>query len=177
MAVTYNKIPELINDMRVYREGNDDCIGVAEIQLPKFTSMTQTIDGVGVGGEVDSPIVGHYSSTECTINWRVPTKSGMIMSGGNAVALEIRGAIQLWDSSLNKYVIEPARFIIRGKAKEYDPGKLKPANTSDSSNTIEVTYYKATINNETVREVDKYAGKDIVDGVDLMADVREALGY
>ena len=82
MAVTYNKIPELINDMRVYREGNDDCIGVAEIQLPKFTSMTQTIDGVGVGGEVDSPIVG-------ILLFQVAGSSAAILGANSFLSLEL----------------------------------------------------------------------------------------
>ena len=34
------KIPEVINDMRCYIDGNDDCISASSVDLPDLSSMT-----------------------------------------------------------------------------------------------------------------------------------------
>ncbi|MCL6456491.1 MAG: phage major tail tube protein, partial [Gorillibacterium sp.] len=49
-----NLVPEKLNDFRVYRDGNN-LAGVADIQLPSFENMTETIKGAGIAGEYESP--------------------------------------------------------------------------------------------------------------------------
>ena len=59
-----NQVPEVLNDFRVYEEGSDNCLGVAKVELPSESVMTQTVKGVGIAGEVEAPVIGHYSSME-----------------------------------------------------------------------------------------------------------------
>ncbi len=172
-----NKVPEVLNDFRVYNEGeiNRD-LGVADIELPALENMTQSVSGVGMAGEVDAPVLGHYGSMETTINWRTPTEAAIQMSGGGAVALEAMGAIQNWDSGENRYRIDSYRAVIRGRSKSYEQGTFEAGNTTDSSNVIETTYLKIEVNGKVLREIDKYAYKDINNGVDNLAEVRAAIG-
>lgn len=171
-----NQIPEVLNAMRVYADGNDNCLGIADVTMPKIASLTQTITGVGMAGEVEAPILGQFKSMETVINWRIPTKENIGMSGGNTVALEVRGALQHWDSSKNEYAIPAVRAVIRGRNKEFDLGKFQGGNPTDSSNTIETTYIKVEIGGETVLEIDKYAYKYTYRGKDMLKDIRDALG-
>lgn len=171
-----NKIPEVINDMRVYVDGEDTCMGVATVELPSITCMTQSVSGIGMAGEVNSPVLGHFESMETVLNWRTPTPRAIAMSGGAAVALECRAAIQNWDSGANSYVMDSYRIVIRGRAKEFKAGSLESANTSDSSNTIETTYLKIELNGETIRMIDKYGYIDSTSGVNSLDTVRRALG-
>ena len=172
-----NKIPEVLNDFRVYNEGeiNRD-LGVATIELPSLENMTQSINGVGMAGEVDAPVLGHYGSMETKINWRTPTATAISFSGGGAVAIEAMGAIQHWDSSENRYQIDSYRVVIRGRSKSYEQGTFEQGNTTDSSNTIETTYIKIEVNGSTVREIDKYGYKDVINGTDNLSEVRAAIG-
>ena len=55
-----NQVPEVLNDFRVYEEGSDNCLGVAKVELPSESVMTQTVKGVGIAGEVEAPVIGHY---------------------------------------------------------------------------------------------------------------------
>ena len=55
-----NQVPEVLNDFRVYEEGSDNCLGVAKVELPSESVMTQTVKGVGIAGEVEAPAIGHY---------------------------------------------------------------------------------------------------------------------
>ena len=160
-----NQVPEVLNDFRVYEEGSDNCLGVAKVELPSESVMTQTVKGVGIAGEVEAPVIGHYSSMETKLTWNTPTETTHRLTGGRGVRLEVRGAIQCWDSGKDKYVIVPTRAVIRGRAKSKENGTYESGNTIDATNTIEV------------REIDKYAYKDsISDGTDFLGDVRAALG-
>lgn len=172
-----NQVPEVLNDFRVYEEGSDNCLGVAKVELPSESVMTQTVKGVGIAGEVEAPVIGHYSSMETKLTWNTPTDTTHRLTGGRGVRLEVRGAIQCWDSANDKYTIIPTRIVIRGRAKSKENGSYEAGNTIEATNTIETTYLKIEQNDKVVREIDKYAYKDsIADGTDLMSGVRSALG-
>ena len=138
--------------------------------------MTTSITGVGVAGEIDAPVKGHFQGMEMTLNWRTPHLSGMRMSGGRAVALEIYSNIQNFDSGANDYVDDKLRVVVRGRGKNYAPGTQEAGNTSDSSNTIEIHYLKIEVNDVTVVEIDKYGYKFVIDDEDLLANVRRNIG-
>ena len=174
MAV--NKVPEMLQEARVYWDGEDYMIGIANVDLPELASNTTSITGVGLSGEIDSPVHGHFQSMELTLNWRTPHVSGMRLVGGNPVSLQVYGSVQNFDSGANDYVEEQVIVTVRGKAKSYAPGTYEAMNTTDSSNTIEVHYYKMEIEGKTLIEIDKYGCKCIVNGVDFMAKIRQNIG-
>jgi P2 family phage contractile tail tube protein len=171
-----NKVPELLNDFRVYREGQDNCIGIATVDLPAMNGMTQSINGVGVGGEIDAPVLGHYQSMETKMNWRIPAKEALAVATGDTTALEFRGALQNYDSGAGATVVNAIKCVIRGRVKSVELGKAEVGNTTDSAVTVETTYLKIEMDGEVIREIDKYAAIDSVEGNDRMTQVREALG-
>lgn len=171
-----NKVPEMLQETRVYWDGEDNMIGIANVDLPELASNTTSITGVGLSGEVDAPVHGHFQSMELTLNWRTPHVTGLRMAGGNPVSLQIYGSIQNFDHGSNDYIEEPIIVTVRGRAKSYAPGTFEAMNTTDSSNTIECHYYKMEINGETIVEIDKFGYKCIINGVDLMAKIRQNIG-
>lgn len=171
-----NKFPELINGARLYEDGNDNCLGVVDVELPTLASMTQTIDGIGLAGEIDAPVVGHFSGMEVKMNWRTPKAPAFKLLGANGASLELRAAVQNWDSGENSYAMDKVRIVMRGRAKEFELGTFKDANPSDSSTTVECTYLKYEHNGETVLEIDKYAYIANINGTDVLSEVRDALG-
>lgn len=70
----------------------------------------------------------------------------------------------------------PAKVMVRGLPKSTDLGKLEMGATTDTKNTIEVTYIKVTIDGTDVLELDKYNYICSIEGTDYMAAVRTALG-
>ena len=97
-----NKMPEVLNDFRIYDENSDTLYGVAKLELPDFKSITATIKGVGVGGEIEAPVLGQFESMETKLTHNINDKWNLTMVGGKAVALEARAANQYWDSANNK---------------------------------------------------------------------------
>jgi len=171
-----NKMPEVLNDFRLYDESGGTLYGVAKLELPDFKSITQTVKGVGVGGEIEAPVLGQFESMETKISHNINSEWNLKLVGGQAVALEVRGANQYWDSAANKYIIDTIRVVIRGRSKAMSGGSWEPASTVDSDNTIETTYIKYEVNGKTILEVDKYANKFIAGGEDLTQQIRKALG-
>ena len=174
--MSINKVPEMLQETRVYWDGEDNMVGIANVDLPELSSSTTSITGVGLAGEVDAPVRGHFGSLELTLNWRTPHTSGLRIVGGKPVSLQIYGSIQNFDSGANDYVEDQIIVTVRGRAKSYAPGTFEAMNTTDSSNTIEVHYLKVEMAGETVVEIDKYGHKSVVDGVDFMAKIRQNIG-
>lgn len=57
------RVPEKLINFKVYKD-KTDFIGLADVTLPTLESMTETVSGAGIAGEVDSPTLGHYGSME-----------------------------------------------------------------------------------------------------------------
>ena len=171
-----NKVPEMLQDAHVYWNGEDNMIGIANVDMPELTSSTTSITGTGLMGEIDAPVHGHFDSMEMTLNWRTPHTSGLRMVGGAFVSLDIYGSIQNVDSGASEYIEEQIIVTVRGRAKSYAPGTFEARNTTDSSNTIEVHYLKVDYAGSTVLEIDKYNKKSVVNGEDITAQVRQNLG-
>ena len=169
-------IPEVINDMRCYIDGNDDCQSATSVEQPDLSSMTTDVKGIGVAGIISAPIHGHYESLEVKVNWQVPTKTAMRYHGGKPICLESYSDVQGFNSGAEEYTHDRYRMVVRGRVKSYSPGSLEAGNTSGSSTTIEAHYYKLEYGGETLVEIDKYGYKAINGGKDLLAEVRKNIG-
>lgn len=168
-------VPEKLINFRVYQDG-DDLIGISDVTLPKLEAVTETVKGAGIAGEIDSPTLGHFGSMEVELNWRTLLKSNIVLAKPTGVNLELRGAVQLNDSATGNLKTLPVRVVIRGMPKSTDLGKMEMGSTTDTKNTIEVTYIKITVDGETVLELDKYNYICNIDGTDYLTEVRDALG-
>lgn len=168
-------VPEKLINFRVYQDG-DDLIGIADVTLPTLESMTETVKGAGIAGEIDSPVLGHYSSMELELNWRTIEDTNVLLASPKGVQLDLRGAQQVYDSSAATYVVVPVKVVVSGVPKSTELGKLDVGTTSDTKNTIEVNYIKITIDGSEVLEVDKFNYICSIGGTDYLSEVREALG-
>ena len=169
-------IPEVINDMRCYIDGNDDCISASSVELADLSSMTTDVKGIGIAGTMSAPIHGHFESLEVKVNWQVPTKMAMRYHGGKEIKLEAYSDVQGFDSGAEEYTHDRYRVVVRGRVKSYSGGSLEAGNTSGSSTTIEAHYYKLEYGGETLAEIDKYGYKALIGGKDLLAQVRKNIG-
>ena len=170
-----NQVPEKLNDFRVYHEGND-FLGVADVDLPDIEFMSETVKGAGIAGEVDSPTVGQLASMQLTLNWRTIAKSLTVLAQQKAHALDLRGAMQIFEAALGEYRQVPVKVVARCLPKKIGLGKLDKGSPTDSSSEFEIIYLKITIDYEDVIEIDKYNYICVVHGVDYLLQTRVALG-
>jgi P2 family phage contractile tail tube protein len=170
-----NKMAEKLINFRVYNEGND-LLGVADVDLPAIESMTDTVKGAGIAGEVDSPTLGHYGSMTCTLNWRTNSKAVMELAKPKAHQVELRGAVQTYDSAAGAYETVSQKIVLKMVPKNTSLGRLDVGTGQDTSNEFEVNYIKIFIGGSEVFELDKFNYICKIDGQDFLADTREALG-
>ena len=171
------KIPERLNDFRVYdAEDSNALLGMADVTMPTISAMTETISGAGFAGEINSAVLGHFSSMQLTLNWNSVTEKQMKLASPEKHSLDIRGAHEGWDNASGKKVITPVRVYIEGVPTETAIGTYGKAQSTGGSNVLELTYLKVQIDGKDAIEIDKYNYVCKVNGEDKLSDVRKALG-
>ena len=170
-----DQISAILNDFNAYLNGTD-FLGVADIDLPDLESMTETISGAGIAGEIDSPILGHFSSMTVTINWRVLENASFKLARQEVHHIDFRGSIQRINKKTGTYDQVPVKVTVRGLPKNTPLGSLAKGSTMDNSNELEVVYLKVMYDGKTVVEIDKFNYVCMIDGVDYLAKVRSNLG-
>ncbi|MCG8637482.1 MAG: phage major tail tube protein [Desulfobacterales bacterium] len=170
-----NKMPEKLINFRVYKDGND-LLGVADVDLPDLEAMTDTIKGAGIAGEVESPVLGHFGPMPMTINWRTVTGNTMALAQPKSHQLELRAATQNYDSAAGEYSTGSQKVVVKATPKKTALGKLDVGTKQDSGSEFECNYIKIWLDGQEKLEIDKYNFICVIDGVDVLADVRKALG-
>jgi hypothetical protein len=170
-----NKIQERLSSYRVYLDGVD-LLGMADVDLPDIEAMTDTVKGAGIAGEIDTPVVGHYSSMSMTLNWRTVSGNLMLLATPVAHHLELRGAVQIYDAASGTYSTQAQKIVVKANPKKIGLGKMDTGATQDSSSEFEVSYIKVSIGGISRLEIDKFNFICVINGIDFLAETREALG-
>jgi len=170
-----NQVPEKLINFRVYEDGND-LLGVADLELPSLEAMTETVKGAGIAGEVESPVLGHFGSMTCTINWRTIVRPIVHLAEPRVHNLDFRGASQVYNAATGEYRVQSVRVSTRALPKKTQLGKLDVGANADASNEFEVVYLKVTIDGKKLVEIDKYNYICYINGTDYLKKVRQALG-
>lgn len=169
-------IPEQLINFKQYIGGSPTPAAVVDVQLPDLEAISETIRGAGIAGELESITPGHYGAMTLTVNYRTMIREGMNASPYKKQELEFYGAIKVTDQTSGEVKIEKLRVAARTQPKKVSPGKLDPGKGTDSNTEYSVTYIKIEIGGKVIREIDQLNFIDIIDGVDMLAEVRSALG-
>ena len=175
MANGTNNVPERLINVRVYNDSND-LLGIATVDLPEIEAMSDTVSGAGIAGEVESPVLGHFSSMTTTFTWRTIEASAMVLCQQKAHAVEIRGSQQVYDGTSGTYSTIPVRASMRIVPKTVSLGSFEPGSTTDTEQEFEVLYLKLFVNNKEMLEIDKYNYVAKFGTEDALAGVRSDLG-
>lgn len=168
-----SNIPTVIHDYNVYNDGNKIIGTTGEVTLPNFEPLTSAISGAGLLGEFEEVIIGQFKSMTIDINFRTLCDDIFkFMDLTETIDLNLRAARQEMKSESGAVEYGGMRIAVRGKQKNFSPGKLKQAEQMDASITLELSYILIEFNGETKLELDKLNSVFKVDGKDLMAKVR-----
>lgn len=171
-------IPSLINNYNIYNSGNggDVLVGVSgEVELPEFSSMTDTIEGTGMLGEIEDPATGQFESMTVKVPFSNIYGDNSIFSiahQNDPVSLTLRASEQVLrgDNGVTEY--KSARFVFRGRAKTVTPGSIKKGKKMEGSVEIELNYVKIEFDGVEQLELDKLNSVYKVQGVDQLATIR-----
>lgn len=167
-------LPKKLKYFNVYVNGTSFIGEVESFTPPKLTRKFETYRGAGMPSGI--PIDLGYEDDALNVEWSIAglAQSLLKQHGGtmNGVTLRFAGAYQKDDS--DDFV--KVEIIVTGRHKEHDRGELKQGETHATKITTQCTYYKETIDNEEVIEVDLLNMVDKVHGVDRLAQARQAIG-
>lgn len=170
-----SKIAEKINRFNCYLGSAEDknrLVGVTdEVTLTDFENMSETLSLAGMAGEIDSPSSGQFKSAQVEVTFTNISKESLEMAADDSKTLIFRAAQEVLDTeTLSKTHVGRA-VSIRGMTKSINYGKLKKGGYGNPSIKKEVVYYKEELDGEVITEIDKFNGKAIINGKNIVPDV------
>lgn len=174
-----SKISEKINRFNAYLGSPDvanKLVGVTdEVTLPEFENTSETISLAGMAGEVDSPSPGQFKSVQMEIPFSNISKEMFDMVCDDNKTIILRAAQEQTDTeTLDKSYV--GRVITaKGMTKNINYGKLKKGGYGNPAIKKELIYYKEELDREVITEIDKFNGKCIINGKNIMADIESLI--
>lgn len=169
------RVDELVVNFAIYEDAIE-YLGMADVELPEISALTEEITGAGIAGNVEAIAIGHLEAMTLTLNFRTVTDATMRLNEPRIHMIDLRSAQQSEDTGTKKINIDDMKYILRVRPKKLAPGKVGVATTADASGEYAVTYYAIYKNGVKKLEIDQLNYIYYVDGVDYLADVRRALG-
>lgn len=169
------KFQQTVVNFDVY-EDKTEFMGIADVQLPDLTALTQQISGAGIAGNIEAVIPGHFEAMTMTMNFRTTTTAALRLSEPRRHNIDIRVANQVEDTVAGRIYAESVKHVLVVIPKKSGGGKLAPAAATDASGEYAVRYWATYVDGKKIREIDPMNSICIINGVDYLADVRKALG-
>lgn len=167
-----SNMPEYLRAMNLFVDGKGYAGKVENIELPKLSIKTEEYRGGAMDAPVDVDLGMEKLTCSFTVNEYDPALFAMWgLAPGNLVNLTMRGAFDDGGGS-----IKPVIINLTGSWKEIDMGTWKAGDKSGLKVQVSCRYYGLAINKIPVVLIDIPNMKRVVGGIDMLAEVREAIG-
>lgn len=167
-------LARVLKDMMLFNAANAYKGDAKTVTLPKLTRKLEGYRGAGMGGTAKIDMgLGDDLDLEFTCHSPmrdVLRQFGMLRIDG--VGLRFAGAYQNDETG----EVDAIEVTVRGRHEEIDMGDAEVGTMGEFKVKSALVYYKLDWNGRTEIEIDLLAGIEIVDGVDLRADIRAAIG-
>lgn len=169
------KIDETVIGFAVYEDATE-YVGISEVALPEISNIVEEISGAGIGGKIESVILGAIEAMTTTLNFRTVTKNAIKLHEPRNHQIDLRAAQQQQDTAKGVTEVVKVKHILTLKPKKLNPGKVATAAAAEVSGEYATSYYATYIDGKKVLEIDPLNYIYYVNGKDYLADVRKALG-
>lgn len=168
-------LPRKLKNMNLFADGDNWQGLLEEFTTAKLAKKFENYRGGGMAGAVgiDMGYEDDALNTEITLGgFEVKALKKHSAAKHNAVMFRFAGSFQRDDTG----EISAVEIITRGRIKEFDNGNYKVADNSTQKLSMINTYYKVIVDGETIIEIDTVNMVEVIDGVDMMAEHRAAIG-
>ncbi len=169
------RVDEVISNFAVYEDAVE-FLGMSEATLPEVENVAEEMSGSGIGGKLESIVLGHVEAMTLTLNFRTVTAAAIKLAEPRLHRLDLRAAQQEQNTRTGIIETRSVKHILRVKPKKFSPGKLAAASAADASGEYAVYYYAINIDGVKKIEIDPLNFIYIINGIDYMKDIRKALG-
>lgn len=171
-----NPVNVALINFEVYDSSSNRYMGVADIELPEMSFMTAELQGAGLLGKTDMPIMGSLESISLKINWRVLDTSPIELLANKEHTLTIYGAMQDYDAGTGAISVKSVKIECKGLVKTSSLGKFETAAKTETTTEIALNYLQITVDDNVKIEFDRFNYKYKVGSDDYLDKTRKALG-
>jgi phage tail tube protein FII len=160
----------------VYENGSE-FLGLAKVTFPDSANKTFTVNGAGIAGDVDIPVVGHKDAMRVTFDFTDNSEAAHKLSEERRHLIDCRVAHEEYDSTAGRIVVKAYKHILDIMPITQSGGDVAPA--SAQGTTVECTVFsrKDYIDGKLVRHYEPLKFIDIdASGTNRLAEVQSALG-
>ena len=168
-------LPRKLKHLNLFLDG-ENWIGVAEEYTPaKLAMKLEAYRGGGMPGaaHINMGLDDGALDTEFTFGgYEAALFKKQHQAKIDGVMLRFAGSFQRDDTAQ----VSSVEIVQRGRIKEMDNGNYKVGDNSTMKVSMENSYYKVTVDNEVIIEIDTVNMVENVNGEDMMAAHRTAIG-
>ena len=162
----------ILKAVSAFVDGKGYAGDVMDFTPPKLTRVTEDFRGGAMAGAIQIGQGIEALTASLTLTGYDPDVLALWgVAVGKEFPIQARGYLESQDGTKTAVVHE-----MRGTITEEDPGTWQPGQGAPLKITMNLTYYKLTHGDRVLHEIDLINTIHIVDGVDQMAERREALG-
>ncbi|NWD70764.1 phage major tail tube protein [Pseudomonas gingeri] len=168
-------LPRKLKNLNFFNDGNS-YLGLAiSVTLPPLGRKMEGYRGGGMHGPVKVDL--GFSDDGIQLEWKTGgldlislRQFGAVNAAG--IGLRFSGAFQQDDTG----EVSTVEIVVRGRHETLEMGEAKPGEDTEHSITTTCSYYKLTVDNEEIIEIDLLNFIERVNGVDMLETQRTALG-
>lgn len=168
-------LPRKLKHGNIFMDG-ENWIGIAEDYTPaKLGQKLEAYRGGGMMGAVNIHMGLEDGALDTSFTFggaEAALVKRMGLAKIDGVSLRFAGSFQRDDTG----EVVAVEIVQRGRFKDLDRGTFKSGDNTQTKVNMVNTYYKETMNGVDLVEIDLLNMIWIVDGVDLMAEHRQAIG-
>lgn len=171
-----NGIDEGVINYALYEDGNR-YLGIATVEMPNKTSKSFTMNGAGIAGDIDIPVIAHRDAMTMKINFRDTSEAAYILAEERVHLIDLRVVHQNLSVDAGEVGISGHKFVAKIMPKSLSGGTLSPASSQAVSGEYSVLSIKEYIDGKCVSDIDPTAFRDVDHtGKDRAEAIRKALG-
>lgn len=162
---------KILKNFSLFVDGRGYAGKAEEVTPPKLSIKTEEFRGGGMDAPVDIDLGMEKLECQFTLVEYDPEALKLFgLSDGKGVQVTLRGALCDDETTV------PMVIKLRGMYKEVDFGKFKAGEKGTLNCTVSCRYYSLEIDGNEIIEIDIDNMIRKINGIDIMAEIRDALG-
>ncbi len=166
-------LENILRDINLFVDGKGQAGNIDQFNLPKLKIKEEMFRG----GAMDAEVAVDMGMEKLEADWTLTSFDPAVLTlyglaPGNTTQVSMRGALR---SEVDGSV-KAAVCTLGGTVREIDPGSWQPGKKATCKCRISATYYKLEVEGRVVHEIDVLNYRRIINGTDVLATTRAALG-
>lgn len=166
-------LPNQLKNFNAFADGISLMGVIEEVGLPKLSRKLETFQGGGMVAPVDIDLGLEKLELELTCGGFVVDMIKQFGQGkASGAMVRYAGAYQRDDTA----AVQAVEIVTRGRYSEIDFGNAKVGDKSQTKSKVSLSYYKLVVDGQVLVEIDVLGFVCVINGEDLLAAQRKAIG-